>query len=79
MAFKERPTGEQGRQADIRPPQLMAGQLPARIPQDVAAHGALRGQRGGKPREQLIEDLPAARVQAMQMPGRAARPGGARV
>ena len=68
MAFKERPAGEQARQADVRLPQLVAGQLPAHVPQDIAAHGAAGGQRGGEAREQLIEDLAAARVQTVQMP-----------
>jgi hypothetical protein len=46
----------------------VAGQLPARAPEDIAAHRAVGGYRGGEAREQVIEDLAAARVQAVQMP-----------
>ena len=68
MAFKKRTAGKQARQADLRLPELAAGQLPARVPQDIAGYGAAGGQRSGKAGEQLLEDLPAARVQAVQMP-----------
>jgi hypothetical protein len=68
VAFKKRPAGEQAWKADVRLPQLVAGQLPAQVPQHVAAHGAAGGQAAGEAREQLIEDLAAARVQAVQVP-----------
>ena len=45
---------------------LVAGPLPARVPEDIAAHRAAGGHRGGEAREQVIEDLAAARV----LPGR---------
>jgi len=37
VAFEERPAGQQAGQADIGLRQLAAGQLPADVPQDIAA------------------------------------------
>jgi len=68
MTFEKWPAGEQARQANLRLAQLVAGQLPAHVPQDITAYGAAGCQRGGEAREQLLEDLPAAWVQTVQMP-----------
>ena len=68
MAFQEWPAGEQARQADLRLAQLVAGQLPAHVPQDITVDRTAGCQRGGEAGEQLLEDLPAARVQTVQMP-----------
>jgi hypothetical protein len=68
VALKEGAAGEQRGQADGRLPQLVPGELPAQIAEDVAAHRAVGDQCLGEAGEQLVEDLAAARVQAMQVP-----------
>jgi hypothetical protein len=67
VAFEERPAGEQRGQARTRLPQLMAGKLPPAVRENVADDGPGIGQPVGKAREQLLEYLPAPRVQGMQV------------
>ena len=45
----------------------MPGQLPPQVTENVAADRAVGGQRFGEAGKQLIENLAAARVQAMQV------------
>src|SRR5580700_2868912 len=45
----------------------MAGELPPRVGEHIAAHGPGRGEFGGEVGEQLVEYLSAPGVQAMQM------------